>query len=135
MTRSVALGILLLSFLCLFPILTEQALAVPAAPKVHDLKQPDGTQFKGRQRGDEWQSGWETQDGYTIVHDKSTGHWSYPDQDASGNLVPSQRRVGKHIPGVGDKKHLRPNGDSGKKKSPSRATKSAPVHRSCLRKS
>ena len=67
---------------------------------VHDLKQPDGASFKARQWGDEWQSGWETQDGYTIVHEKSTGHWSYPDLDATGNLVPSQRHVGKHIPGA-----------------------------------
>jgi hypothetical protein len=43
---------IILLFLCLF---AEKALlAVPAAPNQHTLNQPDGSQFKARQWGDEW---------------------------------------------------------------------------------
>jgi hypothetical protein len=43
--------------------------AMPAAPTVHQLKQQDGARVAARQWGDEYLSGWETGDGYTIVFD------------------------------------------------------------------
>ncbi|WP_446011848.1 hypothetical protein [Candidatus Electrothrix sp.] len=47
-------------------IFSGNALAVPAAPIEHELTQPDGSKFKARKWGDEWNHGWETVKGYTI---------------------------------------------------------------------
>ncbi len=81
--------------------------AVPAAPIMHTLKQPDGTTFRARQWGDENSHGWETLEGYTIVKDKNTGRWVYATKDQKGRLVPTSRVVGKHAP-PSVQKHIRP---------------------------
>ena len=50
------------------------ALAVPAWPGVHQLRQPDGTMLRARLRGDEWNHWYETPQGVPLVKDR-TGRW------------------------------------------------------------
>lgn len=69
--------------------------AIPAAPFVHTLTQPDGTDFNARQWGDESCHGWETVDGYTIVFDKSLNSWTYAVHDTIGELISSSKIVGR----------------------------------------
>ena len=68
--------------------------AVPAAPIIHPLTQPDGTIIKARQWGDESCHGWETEDGYTIVFDKGLNSWTYAINDTEGGLISSSKVVG-----------------------------------------
>lgn len=58
--------------------------AVPAAPFIHTLTQKDGATFNAKQWGDESYHGWETEDGYTIVFDKSLNSWTYAIHDTIG---------------------------------------------------
>lgn len=74
------------------------ALAAPAAPQSFPLKQPDGTTFLARSYGDEWNNGFETLDGYTILKDPESGYWVYASLDGWGNLIPTSRRVGMEAP-------------------------------------
>lgn len=62
--------------------------AGPPAPVNTPLSQPDGSTIQARQWGDEWQHGYETLDGYTIVPDPSTQLWVYA-QEVDGALVPA----------------------------------------------
>ena len=100
---------IILLFLCLF---AEKALlAVPAAPNQHTLNQPDGSQFKARQWGDEWNHGWETLDGYSIVRDACSGSWRFATTQAEGKLVATDVLVGSNkLPPPNTPKHLRPVG-------------------------
>jgi len=81
--------------------------AVPAAPVVHTLIQPDGTSFKARQWGDENSHGWETADGYTIVFDKTSQRWVYAIKDQKGHLIGTAIEVGRANEAV-LQKHIRP---------------------------
>jgi len=84
-------------------------LAVPAAPNQHTLKQPDGSQFKARQWGDEWNHGWETPDGYSIVRDACSGSWRFATTQAEGKLIATDVLVGSNkLPPPNTPKHLRP---------------------------
>ena len=74
---------------------------VPAAPDMFDLTQPDGKTFKARKWGDENFNGFETGNGYTIIHARQTKQWVYAEHDNSGRLKPSDRIVGAHYPGKG----------------------------------
>ena len=69
--------------------------AVPAAPFIHTLTQKDGATFNAKQWGDESYHGWETEDGHTIVFDKSLNSWTYAVHDTIGGLVSSSKVVGK----------------------------------------
>lgn len=83
--------------------------AVPAAPIVHILTQPDGSTFQATQWGDESLHGWETIDGYSIVFDDNLKSWTYAVQDQNGKLISSKRRVNRDpLPG-NLIKHLRPS--------------------------
>ena len=81
--------------LSLLALLTgaDSALAVPAAPGTHVLKQADGSTIKARQWGDEWQHGWETVSGYSILFDAQQATWVYADRNAFGQLIPSATAV------------------------------------------
>ena len=107
--RNKSIGNLVL-FLTAFIILTLPGTvqAVPAAPIVHTLTQPDGSTFKARQWGDENLHGWETEDGYSIVFDDSLKCWTYAVHDVTGSLT-SSRRIVKRDP-LPDSlmKHFRP---------------------------
>ncbi len=86
--------------------------AAPAAPLVLTLTQPDGTTFTGQQWGDEWQNGFETLDGYTILQ-AADGWWVYAVATQDGTLAPAlqanqaPRVVGSDSP-EGLPLHVRP---------------------------
>ena len=53
------------------------ALGVPSSPVPYEYTQPDGTKVKIYQRGDEWLHWNETEDGYSVIFDRSSGFWKY----------------------------------------------------------
>ncbi len=53
------------------------ALGVPSSPVPTEYTQPDGTKVKIYQRGDEWLHWNETEGGYPVVFDKTSGFWKY----------------------------------------------------------
>jgi hypothetical protein len=101
--RWLASGLLLLASV----IFSENVLAVPAAPIVHELIQPDGSRFQAKKWGDEWSHGWETVAGYTIMQDAAS--------DADGKMVPTARAVGADAVPLNTPKYLRPAGKSSSK--------------------
>src|SRR5665648_309154 len=98
----------IISILSVILMLTTMAGAVPANPAPHTLTQPDGTTLQATQIGDEWQSHFETLDGYTIVQDLD-GYWVYAVTNETV-LLPTQNKVGKaNIKNLDITKHLAPN--------------------------
>ena len=95
-------------------LMPMRAFAVPACPVPIMLTQPDGTSFEAMLWGDEWLSGAETADGYTVLQDPSTGYWEYARRSSGGDLAPSGFRPGAHDPaGEGIQIRLRPALDIG----------------------
>jgi M6 family metalloprotease-like protein len=86
----------------------ETSLAVPAAPYSHQLQQNDNSSFAARKWGDENLSGWETEDGYTILFDDNLKSWVYAVHDKDEKLVGSNRQVGRNDPPGLVRKKLRP---------------------------
>jgi M6 family metalloprotease-like protein len=80
--------------------------AAPAAPVAIRLIQPDGVTINAIPFGDEWTNGYETSDGYTIVHDSKSNAWRYATLNAAGGLVPSTVRPDSRPP-AGIRPHLR----------------------------
>jgi M6 family metalloprotease-like protein len=74
MTRYALPGVLLALIMAV--CLVTFAEAAPAAPIDTVLTQPNGTTFIARQWGDEWQNGYETKEGYTILQ-LDDGWWVY----------------------------------------------------------
>lgn len=78
------------------------AYAGPAMPDSIDLQQPDGTTFKGKVHGDEFQNWIEsTESGHTVVKNPATQHWEYAEQLPDGSLKASGVKVepgGKFAP-------------------------------------
>ncbi|CAM2070735.1 Immunoglobulin domain-containing protein [Sulfidibacter corallicola] len=66
--------------------------ASPAAPIEVTLKQPDGTAFVARSRGNYYVSWMETLDGHTIVKEKDT--WYYAEKALDGSLRATRSVVG-----------------------------------------
>lgn len=97
----------LLIFIIAIVAVSREALAVPAAPFLHQLLQPSGEAFAARQWGDEFRSGWETDSGYTIIFDQQQAVWAYAERDRNGELTASRRKVGRHAP-TGLAKRVRP---------------------------
>ena len=97
-----ALALVIALFL-VFP--AQRALAGPVLPQQVTLTQPDGTPLDAVPYGDEWDNGYETPDGYTIVQD-GAGVWTYAVRDDAGLLVPSGRVPGSQTPD-GIAPHLR----------------------------
>jgi M6 family metalloprotease-like protein len=88
-------------------------LAAPAAPIDQTLTQPDGTTFTARQWGDEWQNGFETISGYTILQE-SDGWWVYATVAQDGALSAAmQEEAGRLVVGIdspdGLPLHIRPS--------------------------
>lgn len=101
--------------LVLFVIITSllvtcsQASAVPAAPVVSELIQPDGVNIKLRTKGDEWRNWHETVNGYTVIRDKATGWWHYAVPDEIDGIKAGRYKVGEAPPeDLGIKKGLLP---------------------------
>jgi len=101
---------IVLTLICF--IFNSELHAVPAAPFIHTLSQPDGTTFKARQWGDENIHGWETEEGYTIVFDENLNSWTYAVHAPDGSLVSSGLIVGKDVVPSTFKKRLRPKGEA-----------------------
>jgi M6 family metalloprotease-like protein len=86
-------------------------LAGPAAQNViNEFDLPGGGTLNLRLWGDEYVHGWETVDGYSVLHNAGTGAWEYATRDASGALISSGRRVG--IDAAPEAPHLRPTSDA-----------------------
>lgn len=88
----------------------EPVMAAPASPHFRMVVRDDGTSFPARRWGDENLNGWETGDGYSIVHDEANG-WTYAEHGLDGSLVTSGRRVGHDAPPAHVKKRLRPTAE------------------------
>ena len=67
MGRKQAIFLLCAAAVSCLAVLCRTASAVPAAPIVHELVQPDGTTLRAVKWGDEHRHGWETDDGYAIA--------------------------------------------------------------------
>lgn len=91
----------------IFPV---KGYAVPAAPVIHPLTQPDGTIISAKQWGDESYHGWETEDGYTIIFDKGLESWVYAIPNTDGELVSSSSVVDRDDLPDNCVPHLRPAG-------------------------
>ena len=83
---------------------TTHVQASPAAPIEITLTQPDGTRFTAIQWGDEWNNGYETAAGYSILQ-MDNGWWVYARLQVNGSLdsaLSSEpiRRVGVDLPGA-----------------------------------
>jgi immune inhibitor A len=123
--RFYSLVFLMIFFCCAG--LCGPAWAVPAAPIVHELTQPDGTKIKAVKWGDEHRHGWETEDGYAIRLDEQSRHWKYVTRDGAGKSFILPERAGIDQPPPSLQRHIERNyiqTDSprgwGKKLSPSR---------------
>jgi M6 family metalloprotease-like protein len=101
--KNVLLSILLV-------LLTASLLyAGPAVDDFIDIAQPDGTSFKARKFGDEYQNWAETESGYTVVRNKKNKEWEYATRNPDGTLQPSGQKVVPHgKPPEKTPKHLKP---------------------------
>ena len=97
------------------PMIPFHAEAVPAAPRLHTLMQPDGEQIGARQWGDEHGHGFETSTGRAIIKDPLTRQWTYAVLGWNGALASSGVRVSKGVYRSkvegGFAPHLRPTPD------------------------
>lgn len=85
---------------------SPDAVAMPVAPKVAKLQQKNGATFHARPFGDEWDHGYETLAGYTVVQSPDTGDWVFATTQPDGTLEPTGLRPEKDNPGQ-LKKHAR----------------------------
>ncbi|MBI4835008.1 MAG: M6 family metalloprotease domain-containing protein [Planctomycetes bacterium] len=72
--------------------------ALPACPEVFIAKQPDGTEFQARAKGDEYANWIETKEGYPVIINKQTGFWEYAQVKPLVGLSPAGKVVGRHAP-------------------------------------
>ena len=86
--RLSGIGCVMTLLLALLWVEAVPAHAVPASPDVKTLTQPDGSTFQARLWGDEWNNGWETLSGYTIVKDKQTANWTYAVPESMAGSLP-----------------------------------------------
>ena len=77
---------------------------------VQTFTQPDQSRIDLRLWGDEYANGWETLDGYTVLHNEATGYWEYAVLSTSGALILSGQRVGVFAPT--EAPHLRPTDEA-----------------------
>ena len=94
--RSHAAVLIILLFIVV--TVSREVQAVPAAPFIHQLRQPDGGSFAARQWGDEFRAGWETAAGYTVLFDPELLAWTYAQNGYDGGLSSSRRKVGTELP-------------------------------------
>jgi M6 family metalloprotease-like protein/PGF-pre-PGF domain-containing protein/PGF-CTERM protein len=80
------------------------AAAGPAPDDYHTLTQPNGEEFDAKQWGNEFNHGWEAENGYTITKGEE-GWWWYATLE-SGKIAPTDRKVGIDDP-PNVPKHLR----------------------------
>ncbi len=68
---------------------------IPTLPFV--IEQPDGEQFMARRWGDEFQSGYEDSDGYSIALNEESGYWYYTTNNEDDKLITTSLRADKEI--------------------------------------
>jgi M6 family metalloprotease-like protein len=74
-----------LLFLLFFLVLAAQPVfAGPASPELLTLTNPDGTSFKARIRGDEFQNWTEAENGYSVVKNPASKYWEYAEKASDG---------------------------------------------------
>ncbi len=100
-----------LVILFLFPLiiifgLSKISLAMPAAPDIFEIVQPDGHLFKARAVGDEWNNRVETRDGYSVKKGNDNFWYYILNYDKDVPVLGSTRA--HRIPAAGLKKHIRP---------------------------
>ncbi|MCP5095339.1 MAG: M6 family metalloprotease domain-containing protein [Chloroflexi bacterium] len=83
--------VVIMAFVILYGVFPRSAFAAPAAPFTLMLTQPNGETFAAVQFGDEWENGYETLGGYTIVQSEFTEYWYYAMHNENGKLVPSYK--------------------------------------------
>jgi len=110
-------------------IFPHEGYAIPAAPILHKLTQPDGTIFNARQWGDESCHGWETEDGYAIVFDEDIQGWTYAIHDTQGELVSSSSIAVKDALPAGCAPHMRLTGSARSKIVRHMVTREIPAER------
>jgi M6 family metalloprotease-like protein len=93
---------------CVLSLASTSARSDPAQRTTRAFEQPDGTVLRLRLWGDEFANGWETEDGRTVLLDRTTSFWEYAERDDRGALRGTRLRVGRDVP-VGER-HLRPAG-------------------------
>ncbi|UFS69080.1 M6 family metalloprotease domain-containing protein [Geomonas sp. RF6] len=78
-------------------VAASSAFAGPAVPETTEVRQPDGTSFKAKPRGDEFQHWLEsTETGHTVLRNPRSGVWEYAEQAPDGTLQTSNIKV---VPG------------------------------------
>ena len=101
-------------FIFWYATISNLCFAVSAAPDTLTLIQPDGSEFLGFCRGDEWQAWHETLDGWSIIKNEEN-FWVYAIGVNGQRLESSQAIVGlDDLPyfnssGALLQKHLRPD--------------------------
>jgi len=78
------IGLLFLLFFLTFT--AQPVLASPASPELLTLTNPDGTSFKARIRGDEFQNWTEAENGYSVVKNPASKYWEYAEKASDGAL-------------------------------------------------
>lgn len=91
--------------LFLAPINIHITQAAPVLQKDIVIKQADGSTFIAAPYGDEWNSGYETKEGFTILFERLSGNWVYAERATDGSLKRTNIVVNKGIPNI--PKHLR----------------------------
>ncbi len=88
-------NILLVSIVFLLST-TSVLYAGPAFDGYLDVQQPDGTAFKVRKHGDEFQNWTETESGHTVIRNKDSHECEYAEQNPDGTLRGSGQKVIPH---------------------------------------
>jgi len=70
----------------------------PVNPHKIKTMEINGEQLQVRQWGDEWQHGWETIDGFSIIQNRTDQKWYYASCDDEGRLILSDLLVGINDP-------------------------------------
>ena len=86
-----------LSICCFLTLLSNQALAVKAAPQPVLVRQPDGSEVTIYLKGDEYLHWNEDEAGFAVVKSEDGLWWVYARQEL-GRLVPTSYRVGRVDP-------------------------------------
>jgi M6 family metalloprotease-like protein len=97
----------LLLFLFLIHVcFSGTASAVPAAPDIFEIMQPNGHVFQVRLKGDEWNNRVETVEGYSVKKD-TDGYWYYI-RSFERDMPVVSNTYAHEVPLAGIRKHIRP---------------------------
>ena len=83
--------------------------AGPASPDLIEVMQPDGSSFKIRKHGDEFQNWTETETGHTVLKNQKTKEWEYAIKASDGTLgLSGQKVIPQQKFPINLPKHLKP---------------------------